>query len=135
MTAIDSVTLVKEVLVAYGYDVEPGDDIAKRALSSQGYVFVSELNGTTPHIEVSYRPSIQIVVYSTLGKRAAVMLSSRIQSDLRSARGTVYPSGGIHRVITRISPYRQDLPGIPSGVGRAVAQYELVLSTIEKWSN
>ena len=134
MTAIDAVTLVKEVLVAAGYDVEPGEDIAKRALSSAGYVFVSDLNGTTPHIDLSYRPQVQIVVYSTLGKREAVALSSRIQSSLRAARGTVFTSGGIHRVITQISPYRQDLPGIPPGVGRAVAQYEFVLSTFEKWS-
>jgi hypothetical protein len=134
MTTIDSVTLIKEVLVAAGFDVEPGDDIAKRALSSAGYVFVTELQGTTPHIDLSYRPSVQITVYSTLGKRASVRISSEIQSALRAARGIVFPSGGIHRVITQVSPYRQDLPGIPPGVGRAVAQYEFVLSTFEKWS-
>lgn len=134
MTAIEVIPLIREVLFEAGFDVETGDVIDKRALSAPGYVFVEEFPGTTPHIDLAYRPTIQTVVYSSLGVSEAVRISHLIQSELREARTKSYTAGGIHRVITTISPHRQDLPGLPPGVGRAIAQYDLILSTKEKWS-
>lgn len=134
MTAIDPVDLVKEVLTAAGFDDVNSDQFESRALSSEEYIFVEELPGITPHIDLSYRPTIQIVAYSTGGFRASRGIAYRVQSALRAARGTSFTNGGFHRVITRVSPYRQSLAGMPYGVGRTVAQYDLILATLEKWS-
>lgn len=133
---LDPVEVVVQALVAKGYDVhgtfaEAGID--KSALSTPGYVWVEEMIGTTPHIRYSDRPTVQVVVYSNLGYAESSRISRRIQKDLEASRGTVFTSGGIHRVITLIRPHREDLQGLPPGVGRSVAQYELILTTTEKW--
>lgn len=135
MTAIDTVALVKEILTVAGHYVEQGDDIAKEALSKAEYVFVQESPSQgDAHIGYSYAPVIQIIVYSTGGKSEAVRLSRVCQQDLADSRTRAYTNGGLHRVITTISPYRQDLVGIPPGVGRALAQYNLITTNLERWT-
>lgn len=140
MTLIDPVKVVVERLKALGWDVHPENEaeaanISKSAVSSPAYVWVEEMpSGTTPHIRYSDRPTVQIVVYSNAGIFEATRLGRKISTDLMDSVGIPGLSGGIHRVITLIRPSRQDLPGLPPGVGRTVAQYELVLSTEEKWS-
>lgn len=140
MTLIDPVQVAVQALAAKGWDVHPTDEaeaanISKSALSSPGYVWVEELpSGQTPHIRYSDRPSIQVVVYSNVGINEATRLGRKVSTDLLDSIGVPFPAGGIHRVLTLIRPSRQDLPGLPPGVGRSVAQYDLVLSTEEKWS-
>lgn len=140
MTLIDPVQVAVQALKAKGWDVHPETEaeaanISKSAIASAGYVWVEELpSGQTPHIRYSDRPTVQIVVYSNVGITEAMRLGRKISVDLMDSVGTVFQAGGIHRVLTLIRPSRQDLPGLPPGVGRTVAQYELVLSTEEKWS-
>lgn len=140
MTLIDPVQVAVQALKAKGWDVHPEDEseaanISKSAVSSAGYVWVEELpSGQTPHIRYSDRPSIQVVVYSNVGINEATRLGRKVSTDLLGSIGVQFPAGGIHRVLTLIRPSRQDLPGLPPGVGRSVAQYDLVLSTEEKWS-
>lgn len=140
MTLIDAVQVVVDALKSKGWDAHPENEseaanISKGALSSAAYVWVEEMpSGSTPHIRYSDRPTVQVVVYSNVGILEATRLGRKVSTDLLSCVGVPFPSGGIHRVLTLIRPGRQDLPGLPPGVGRAVAQYELVLSTEEKWS-
>lgn len=134
MTAIDPIILLTEVLHDAGFPDVNSDRMEARALSADEYIFLEEQSGTTPHIDLSYRPTVQIVVYSKNGYAASRAISHRIQSALKAARDNSYSNGGIHRVITRMAPYRQDVSGLPYGVGRSVAQYDLILSTREKWS-
>lgn len=140
MTLIDAVQIAVQALKAKGWDVHPeteaeASNISKSAISSPAYVWVEEMpSGQTPHIRYSDRPTVQIVVYSNAGIFEATRLGRKISTDLLDSVGSVFPAGGIHRVLTLIRPSRQDLPGLPPGVGRTVAQYELVLSTEEKWS-
>lgn len=134
MTAIDPIELVKEVLIAAGFTDVNSDRFEPRALSADEYIFVEEVPGETPHIDLSYRPTVRIVNYSKNGYTASRQTGYEIQSALRAARESSFTNGGIHRVITRISPSRQALAGLPDGVGRTVAEYDLVLSTLEKWS-
>jgi hypothetical protein len=140
VTLIDPVQVAVQALKAKGWDVHPEDEseaanISKSALSSAAYVWVEEVpSGQTPHIRYSDRPTIQVVVYSNVGILEATRLGRKISTDLLDSVGIPFLSGGIHRVLTLIRPSRQDLPGLPPGVGRTVAQYELVLSTEEKWS-
>lgn len=140
MTLIDPVQVAVDALKALGWDVHPETEseaanISKSAISSPAYVWIEEMpSGTTPHIRYSDRPTIQVVVYSNGGIREATRLARKVSTDLLASVGIAFPSGGLHRVLTIIRPGRQDLPGLPPGVGRAVAQYDLVLSTEEKWS-
>lgn len=134
MTAIDPIVLLTEVLNEAGFPDVNSDKMDPRALSADEYIFLEEQTGTTPHIDLSYRPTIQVVVYTKNGFAASRAISYRIQSALKAARQNSYSNGGIHRVITRLAPYRQDVAGLPYGVGRTVAQYDLILSTREKWS-
>lgn len=140
MTLIDPVSVTVQALKAKGWDVHPENEaeaanISKSALSSAAYVWVEEMpSGTTPHIRYSDRPTVQVIVYSNVGIIEAMRLGRKVSTDLLASAGVKFAAGGIHRVITLIRPSRQDLPGLPPGVGRAVAQYELVLSTEEKWS-
>lgn len=140
MTLIDPVEVTVQALKAKGWDAHPDGEseaanIDKSALSSPAYVWVEEMpSGQTPHIRYSDRPTVQVVVYSNVGILEATRLGRKVSTDLLGSVGIPFSSGGIHRVITLIRPSRQDLPGLPPGVGRAVAQYELVLSTEEKWS-
>lgn len=134
MTAIDPVNLVKEVLTDAGFTDVNSDQFEPRALSAPEYVFIEEVPGSTPHINLSYRPTIRVVVYSTGGFTVSRASAYRIQEALKAARGTAFTNGGIHRVITRVSPYRQSLSGLPYGVGRTVAEFDLILATLEKWS-
>lgn len=139
MTFILPCELIKQVLNAAGFNDVNYDKFEVRALSADLYVFLEQLPGTTPHITYANRPSIQVVVYATdaddyTGKNKSLRASYDIQAALEAARGTVFPEGGIHRVITRVDPYRQDIAGIPYGCGRTVAQYDFILSNKEKWS-
>lgn len=139
MTLIDAVTVTVQALKAKGWNVHPENDaeaenISKDALSSLDYVWVEEVTGTTPHIRYSDRPTVQVVVYSNTGKLSVARLARQISTDLMDSQGVPFTSGGIHRVVTLIRPARQDIVGLPPGVGRAVAQYELILSTEQKWS-
>lgn len=140
MTLIDPVRVTVDALKAKGWDVHPENEaesanISKNAIASPAYVWVEELpSGRTPHIRYSDQPSIQVIVYSNVGILEATRLGRKVSTDLLDSIGIAFPSGGIHRVITLIRPARQDLPGLPPGVGRSVAQYDLVLSTEEKWS-
>lgn len=136
---IDPIELLKEILTSYGHTDVNSDQIESRALSATEYVFLREIGGTTAHIDRSYQPTVEVVVYSkaippeTDGFKESRKRSYQIQSDLRDAWGRPFDNGGIHRVITRLAPYRQDIPGLPYGVGRTVAQYEFVLTNSEKW--
>ena len=140
MTLIDPVKVTVELLRGLGWDAHPdgeseSSNISKNAIARPAYVWVEELpSGTTPHIRYSDRPTIQVIVYSNVGVFEATRLARKVSTDLLDSVGLPGLSGGIHRVITLIRPSRQDLPGLPPGVGRTVAQYELVLSTEEKWS-
>jgi hypothetical protein len=140
MTLIDPVKVTVDLLKSLGWDAHPDGEaeaanISKNAIASPGYVWVEEMpSGTTPHIRYSDRPTIQVVVYSNAGIFEATRLARKVSTDLLDSVGVPGVAGGIHRVLTLIRPGRQDLPGLPPGVGRAVAQYELVLSTVEKWS-
>lgn len=131
--------LVKQVLNAAGFtDVNYGKFDA-RALSEPAYVFLEQLPGTTPHIRYANRPTMQIVCYvadadDVTGKDGSLRLAYNIQAALLEAVGTAFSEGGIHRVITRLDPHRVDLPGLPYGVGRTVAQYDLILASQQKWS-
>lgn len=134
--------LVKQVLNAAGYtDVNYGKFESRGLAPAEDtpYIFVEDLAGTTPHIEYANKPSMQIVVYA-LGEDEessadnSLRISFGIQAALNSARGTPFPEGGIHRVLTRVSPYRQSLAGLPYGVGRSVAQYDFVLGNRSKWA-
>jgi hypothetical protein len=139
VATIDPIVLLTEILESYGHtDVNSGR-IESRALSAEEYVFLEEIGGNTPHIDRVDRPTIQVVVYAqdttgaTDGFAISRSKSYQIQSDLRDAWGKPFTNGGIHRVITRLRPQRQDLPGIPYGVGRTVAQYDFVFANSEKW--
>lgn len=134
--------LVQQVLNAAGYTDVNYDKFDSRGLApAEGtpYVFLEDLPGTTPHIEYANRPSLQIVVYvqdedDYAAKNASLRTSFSIQKELQASIGTVFPEGGIHKVLTRVSPYRQDLSGLPYGVGRTVAQYDFILSNRNKWA-
>lgn len=131
--------LITQVLNAAGFDDVNYGTMESRALSTDRYVFLEDLAGTTPHIEYATIPSMQIVVYCVDGddvtaKTKSLRASLDIQAALGAARGVAFPEGGIHRVRTRISPYRQDIAGLPYGCGRSVAQYDFILSNKEKWS-
>lgn len=134
---MDPAALVVEALTAAGHasvhsaNAERG--FGKEALSSPEYVWVEEQLGTTPFVRYSDRPTIEIVVYSNLGVAEATRRAREILTDLQNAQGNPLPSGGIHRVITVIRPYRQDLPGVPADVGRAILQVDLILSTKGHW--
>lgn len=135
----DPVLVVVEALLEKGYDVHPETEaeranIAKEALSSEAYIWVQEIAGSTPHIEYADRPTIEIIVYSNQGIAEATRLARQVQRDLFDSRGIKFTSGGIHRVITLIRPHREDLQGVPPGIGRAVAQYELILASQAHWS-
>ncbi len=140
MTLIDPVQVAVDALKAKGWDVHPENEseaanLSKSALSSAAYVWVEEMpSGTTPHIRYSDRPTIQVVVYSNVGILEATRLARKVSTDLMDSVGAKFQSGGLHRVITLIRPSRQDLPGLPPGVGRAVAQFELVLSSLASWA-
>lgn len=138
MPTIDPIALLTEVLESYGHTNVNSGRIDSTALASPEYVFLEEVGGSTPHIDRSDRPTVQIVVYAMDetggdGYELSRAKSYQIQSDLRDAWGKPFSNGGIHRVITRLRPQRQDIPGIPYGVGRTVAQYDFVFTNSEKW--
>lgn len=130
---LDPIDLVHEILTDLGYDANK-DVTESRALSAPGYVFIEERPGTITHLRYSDRPTIQIVVYSVNGFSASRRIAYDILRDLQSKQGVQYSQGGIHRVITQIRPYRQDINGLPSGTGRTVFQVDLILSTQGHWS-
>lgn len=135
----DAVQIVVEALIYAGFtDVHPNGSadqtISKSAMSSVRYVWVQELpGGTTPHIRYSDRPTIEVITYSNLGVAEATLIGRQVQKALQDCQGQVLPSGGIHRVITVVRPHREDLAGLQPGVGRSSAQYDLILSSVEKW--
>jgi len=133
MATIDPIVLLTEVLASFGHTDINSDNVEARALSSPEYIFLRELGGSTAHIDRSNRPTMEIVVYSNTGFAGSRAKAYQIQSELREAWGQPFENGGIHRVITRIAPYRQDIPGLPYGVGRTVAQYDFILTNSEKW--
>lgn len=140
----DSVAVVVDALVLGGLNAHPTvaettgpvtPVIPKSALSSAGFIWVEDsLGGTTPHIRYSDRPQVDVIVYSNLGVAEATRIARQAQMALSDAIGVPLPSGGIHRVITVIRPHREDISGLPPGVGRASALYDLVLSSTVKWS-
>lgn len=139
MTFILPCELIKQVLNSAGFTDVNYDKFESRALSTDKYVFLEQLQGTTPHIKYANRPSIKITVYctdedDTTAKNKSLRVSYDIQAALEAARGVPFPEGGIHRVLTQIDPNRQDIAGLPYGTGRTVAQYEFILSNQEKWS-
>lgn len=135
---VDSVSVVRDVLQAAGWTnvhpdgTEDTERISAEALSGDDYIWLEEDQGVTPHILYADRPVIRIILYA---EKDGPAKGKQIQYDLARAcvDGVDFPSGGIHRVFTLIRPYRQDLQGIPPGVVRISALYELVLSTQEKW--
>lgn len=129
----DPVDLVHEILTSLGYDANK-DRTESRALSEPGYVFIEEVIGTIPHIRYSDRPGIQVVTYSVNGFSASRRLAYDILRDLQANQGVKYSTGGIHRIITTLRPYRQDINGLPSGTGRTVTQFDLILATQDHWS-
>jgi hypothetical protein len=142
VTLMDPVKLTVEALQLAGHtDVHPDPassveetNISVLALSSAEYIWVQEEQGTTPHIRYSDRPSVRVVVYTNLGMFRATEVGREVQKHLQDAQGVKLSSGGIHRVITEIRPAREDIPGLPAGVGRSSALYTLILSSEEKWS-
>ena len=134
MTFIDPVELTVEVLKSKGHQDVNSDKLEARALSSPEYILVSEATGSVPHIRYADRPSIQILVYSNLGFAESRKKSYQILNELQDAQGQVFENGGIHRVITVIRPSRQDVNGLPFGVGRTLTQVDYILSNLEKWS-
>jgi hypothetical protein len=130
---LDPVLLVKEILTGLDYDVEQNERFDNRALSADGYVWVQELTGFTPHIRYSDRPGMQVIVYSQAGDAAARKISYKILDDLSKAQGLSFLNGGIHRIITTIRPSIINLSGQPSGVGRCSMQFDLILSSTAKW--
>ena len=138
MTFILPCALIKQVLNAAGFTDVNYDKFESRALSAEKYVFLEQLAGSTPHILYSNRPTIQVVVYCTdaddyTGKNKSLRVSYDIQAALEAARGVPFTEGGIHRVITRVDPNRQDIGGLPYGCGRSVAQYDFILSNKSHW--
>jgi len=141
---MDPVAIVVDALRLAGLDAHPTvaetngpvtPVIPKEALSSSGFVWVEEsLAGTTPHIRYLDRPQLDVIVYSNQGVARATLIARQAQTALADAIGVPLPSGGIHRVITLIRPHREDLQGLPPGVGRAAALYDLILSSAVKWS-
>lgn len=135
---VDSVAVVRDVLQTAGWvnvhpdGTEDTERISAEALSGDDYVWLEEEQGTTPHILYSDRPTIRVILYAGTAAQAK---ARQIQHDIARAcvGGTSFSSGGIHRILTLIRPYRQDIVGIPPGVVRISALYELVLSTQEKW--
>lgn len=139
MTFILPCALIQQVLNAAGFPDVNYDRLDARALSAAQYVFLEQLPGSTPHIKYANRPSIQIVSYcydedEVTAVNKSLRTSYDIQAALEAARSTPFPLGGIHRVITRVDPYRQDIAGLPYGCGRTIAQYDFILSNTEKWS-
>lgn len=139
MTFILPCALIAEALTGAGFTDVNYDKFESRALSTDRYVFLEDLAGTTPHIAYANRPTIKITVYCVhaddlTAKNNSLRAAFDIQNALAAARGTSFSEGGIHRVITRVSPNRQDIAGLPYGVGRSVAQYDFILSNKEKWS-
>jgi hypothetical protein len=135
MTAqiIDPISIMTEVLEGAGYTSVHSDLLTSDALSSSCYVWLSEQPGNTPHIAYANRPAVGVAVYSKDGYTASRRHAYDIQALLADSIGVQYPSGGIHRVITDIQPYRMDLPGMPYNVGRTYAQYSLITSDFRKW--
>jgi len=140
---LDAVAVVVDALVKAGFDAHPtaaemsegNPVIPKEALSSPGFIWVEEsLAGTTTHILYSDRPQVETIVYSNLGAAQATLLARQAQTALADAIGVPLPSGGIHGVYTLIRPHREDLQGLPLGVGRSTALYDLLLSNTAKWS-
>lgn len=135
----DAVRLAVEALTAAGLNAHPtiAEEYAglpREALSSPEYLWVEEIPGTTPHIRYSDRPSVQLIAYSSAGPRASVQALQRAAKALQDSQGVPLPSGGVHRVLTVLRPHYQPLQGLPVGVGRAVAQFEFILSTHDHWS-
>lgn len=134
---IDPVALVVEILTQAGWsNVHPDvtdqtERISSEALYGDDYIWVEEDIGTTPHAVYADRPAIRVILYSAEDGRNK---ARRIQNDLTKAYGTKYTNGGIHRLFTLVRPYRQDITGIPPGVVRITALYELIVSTTEKWN-
>lgn len=139
MTFILPCALIKQVLNAAGFDDVNYGRFEPRTLSTDKYVFLEDLAGSTPHIRYANRPTMQVVAYAMdddeiTAKDRSLRYAFDIQAALLESVGASFPDGGIHRVITRVSPYRQDIAGLPYGVGRSVAQYDFILSNTEKWS-
>lgn len=138
MVLVDAVSVVTECFRAAGWDnVHPDvtdqtEQISSEALAGEDYIWVEEEQGITPHVLYADRPVVRVILYA---ESEALSKGRQLQQVLAQAvvNGTRFPSGGIHRVFTLIRPYRQDITGIPPGVVRVSALYELVISTQEKW--
>jgi hypothetical protein len=130
---LSAIDLIIDVLTAAGIDAVDAYDAS--ALSAPGRVIVTEQTGSAAHLAYSFRPSLQITVYHVEGWRAARALGYAALEALRSAQadGTSYAHGGVHRLIVTSTPARADITGLPSGVGRVTAQFDLVLSTEQHW--
>lgn len=133
MTQIDPIVLLTEILTEAGHTNVHSDRIGADALASPEYIFLEEIGGQINHIGRSDRSTIQIVVYSNLGFADSRAKQYIIANQLRLAWGVPYTNGGIHRVINRLRPTRQDIPGLPYDVGRSVAQYDFIFTNSEKW--
>jgi hypothetical protein len=140
VAVIDPILLLTEILQSYGHTDVNSDQIESRALApNPEYIFLQLVGGVTPHVDRVDRPTVEIVIYTKdpspngNGFATARAAGTRVQSELRDAWGKPFTNGGIHKVITRLRPYRQDIPGLPYGVGRTVAQYDFVFANSEKW--
>jgi len=138
MTAIDPILLLKEILQAAGHASVHYDWLdGAQALASDEYIFLEQVGGVTPHTDELYRVTIKIVVYAKenpADNRESWKRHSKIQSDLKAAWGKKFTHGGIHRMINRLSPQREDILNIPYGVGRTASQFDFVLRTSEGWA-
>lgn len=137
MTDIDPVLIVKQVLEFYGHTDVNYQTLEARALSAPEYIFLEQVGGVVVHGNSVARATLQIVLYaveSPADNRESLRRHSLVGNQLADAQGKKFPLGGIHRVINRLSPQRQDIPGIPYGVGRTVSQFDFVLRTSEGWA-
>lgn len=133
MTAINPMPLLKEILRDAGHTDVHSDRFDATGLSASEYVFLRQVGGVTPHTDSLYRVTIEFALISKDGHDEAWNRLSKIQSDLKDRWGFRFSTGGIHRMVVRLSPTRQDIPGLPYGVGRTVSQIDFVLRTLEGW--
>lgn len=133
-TPVFAVDVVLDLLGTEGIDARDSYDAT--AISAPGAVIVTEQPGSAAHLSYSFRPGIQLTVYSKLGWRAARDLAWRCLDILREAamEARSVKSGGIHHVIVTSSPARADLTGLPAQVGRVTTQLDLVVSSSQKWA-
>ena len=130
---VDPIPVALSILTAEGLNAH--GEITAAALSSPGYIAVTEASGTAAHTRYSYSASVQVVAYSSAGRVAARTLCWQAIQVLSEAAfsSRVTEFGGLHAVTVDVAPYPQAIQGLPPGVARVFSTLSVLTSSTLKW--